>query len=279
MKINISNYEIFALDYLEGNLEAEEMAAMQNFLQAHPKIAIELEVLKEMAYLVPDESIVFVPKRKLLKTRRLGIIWSNQQVWVTLGSAAALVVLIFTAYLLCYSDTQEASSPVAQTPAEHIDTIKNTQKALEMATNTLNVTATEEQEKDNKSIKRQNIKNGLSDKEIKKSGIAKRPTHIIPLPKNKEDDKIDIAETAVPTSMKVAIAELPKKKFSLLSIAHNQVIKEQQLAIALHDSRKNNRFELDKVKQYLAKLPFEDLTVAHFIPSYFLDNQKGKNLF
>lgn len=43
--------------------------------------------------------------------------------------------------------------------------------------------------------------------------------------------------------------------------------------------KKTNRFELDKVKQYLAKLPFEDLTVAHFIPSYFLDNQKGKNIF
>jgi hypothetical protein len=281
MKINISNYEIFALDYLEGNLEIEDVAAMQSFLQAHPKIANELEALKEMVCLVPDESIVFVPKRRLLKPARLAIVWSNQQIWVTLGSAAALVVLIFVAYIFYCSDAKEVTSPVAQVPVEQIDTIK-TQNASEIATKTLNVLTMQEQNDNNKSVKRQNVQNGSSyDKKIKKSAIAILPnnTMTMSLLENKEYEKIDMTETIVSTPIKMTIAELPKRELSSLSIAYNQVIHERQQAIALHDSRKNNRFELDKVKQYLAKLPFEDLTVAHFIPSYFLNNQKGKNLF
>ena len=43
MLINKSNYELFALDYIEGNLDTRERKAMLAFLQAHPDLETEIE--------------------------------------------------------------------------------------------------------------------------------------------------------------------------------------------------------------------------------------------
>ncbi|HEY0608478.1 MAG TPA: hypothetical protein VGD35_02455 [Chitinophaga sp.] len=62
--INISNYEEFLLSYIDGELNNEEQAAMEAFLQQHPQQAKELEVLKA-AVLQPDKSIVFGKREEL----------------------------------------------------------------------------------------------------------------------------------------------------------------------------------------------------------------------
>lgn len=41
MKITIENYEAFLLDYIEGNLNAEQQQQLQNFLLAHPELDID----------------------------------------------------------------------------------------------------------------------------------------------------------------------------------------------------------------------------------------------
>lgn len=48
-KINSENYEAFYLDFLEGNLSAEEAALFSDFLNAHPELKLE------------DEALVYVP--------------------------------------------------------------------------------------------------------------------------------------------------------------------------------------------------------------------------
>ena len=42
-KINLNNYEAFFLDYAEGNLPAEQVAMLEDFLNTHPHLRKELE--------------------------------------------------------------------------------------------------------------------------------------------------------------------------------------------------------------------------------------------
>ncbi|WP_298739492.1 hypothetical protein [uncultured Chitinophaga sp.] len=56
--INISNYEAFLLSYIDGELNGEERAAVDAFLQQHPELAKELELLKATV-LQPDRAVVF----------------------------------------------------------------------------------------------------------------------------------------------------------------------------------------------------------------------------
>lgn len=44
MSINTSNYEAFILDYLEGQLTADQKAALFSFLDAHPELAAEFDI-------------------------------------------------------------------------------------------------------------------------------------------------------------------------------------------------------------------------------------------
>lgn len=41
-KINLSNYEAFYLDFLEGNLGADDTVLLQNFLESHPNLRVEM---------------------------------------------------------------------------------------------------------------------------------------------------------------------------------------------------------------------------------------------
>jgi anti-sigma factor RsiW len=65
--INISNYEEFLLSYIDGELNNEERAAVEAFLQQHPAQAKELEVLKA-AVLQPDETVGFGSREALYRS-------------------------------------------------------------------------------------------------------------------------------------------------------------------------------------------------------------------
>jgi len=47
MNINIDNYELFVMDYLEENLDAVETQEMETFLLLHPDIAMEIDDLDD----------------------------------------------------------------------------------------------------------------------------------------------------------------------------------------------------------------------------------------
>lgn len=57
--INIENYERYALDYIEGTLNAEDNAAFEAFLLLHPEVAEELELLGDDTILRPREGVSF----------------------------------------------------------------------------------------------------------------------------------------------------------------------------------------------------------------------------
>jgi hypothetical protein len=65
MNINQHNYEEFFLLYVDGELSATDKLAVEQFVQANPGLAVELEMLQQV--LLTDESIVFGDKNSLLR--------------------------------------------------------------------------------------------------------------------------------------------------------------------------------------------------------------------
>jgi hypothetical protein len=66
-KINISNYDQYALDYLEGSLDPALLAAFEQFLDAHPDIRIELIEMGSIEPLVADPSQSYASASELKK--------------------------------------------------------------------------------------------------------------------------------------------------------------------------------------------------------------------
>lgn len=69
-KINRENYEIFFLDYSEGNLSKEDALLLFQFLDEHPDLKVEFKlfVSENIEPLKPDEDIVFEGVASLKKT-------------------------------------------------------------------------------------------------------------------------------------------------------------------------------------------------------------------
>ncbi len=64
--ITITNYEEFIIDYIDGNLCAEETADLLLFVEQHPAIKAEFELL-DSTPIAPPETIVYTNKNKLKK--------------------------------------------------------------------------------------------------------------------------------------------------------------------------------------------------------------------
>ncbi len=67
MMITKENYEIYFLDYLEGNLRVDLVDEFIEFLQQYPELKEELETFQ--MHQVPDASIEFPAKEALFKSR------------------------------------------------------------------------------------------------------------------------------------------------------------------------------------------------------------------
>lgn len=65
-KIDIHNYEEFVLDYLENNLSPEDRDAFIMFINEHPEIKEEIELVEELEF--ATESVIFESKGQLKKT-------------------------------------------------------------------------------------------------------------------------------------------------------------------------------------------------------------------
>lgn len=62
-KISLFNYEVFYLDYLEGNLNAEDTALLMDFLEKHPECLVDDSILDSQL----DEEVLNYGQKHLLK--------------------------------------------------------------------------------------------------------------------------------------------------------------------------------------------------------------------
>lgn len=70
--INPHNYETFFLLYADGELSATEKLAVEQFVQANPDLAVELDLLLQLRLPV-DDALVFTGKNSLLRSETRGI--------------------------------------------------------------------------------------------------------------------------------------------------------------------------------------------------------------
>lgn len=63
MSINLNNYEVYLIDYLDGNLSVEVEKELMLFLEKHPDIKSEFENFEEIT--ISDEDFVFGDKESL----------------------------------------------------------------------------------------------------------------------------------------------------------------------------------------------------------------------
>jgi len=65
-EVNRNNYEVFFMDYLDGNLSSSQEVILQSFLEKNPELKKELKNFEQLT--IPDESIHFEEKKLLKKS-------------------------------------------------------------------------------------------------------------------------------------------------------------------------------------------------------------------
>lgn len=76
--INQQNYEEFFLLYADGELNAQDRFAVEQFAQANPDLAVELDLLLQMR-LPQDEHLVFADKSSLFRSEAAAINLQNYE--------------------------------------------------------------------------------------------------------------------------------------------------------------------------------------------------------
>ena len=90
MKVTMDNYEEYLLRQVDGELDAEERAALDAFLEAHPACREELAWL-EKTRLLPEEPLPYPAKAALY--RREGTLPLLRRGWLRYAAAAVLLLL------------------------------------------------------------------------------------------------------------------------------------------------------------------------------------------
>lgn len=89
MKLDRNNYEEFFLLYVDNELTAEQRRSVEQFVQEHPDLAMELDILQQTV-LPADNSVVFTGKDSLLKN----------------GSGSLINMSNYEEYLISYIDNE-----------------------------------------------------------------------------------------------------------------------------------------------------------------------------
>lgn len=114
MTITTKNYEFYALDYLEGNLDATTQEAMDNFLQKHPELQAEMDEMQAII-LEAEDDIVFEKKDSLRKE----IVLNSGKprvlpLWFRYAAAAAVI------FALIYGTVRMSKQYNDSTPMEMV---------------------------------------------------------------------------------------------------------------------------------------------------------------
>ncbi len=113
MQINRHTYEEYFLLYTDEELNAEERAAVEKFVEEHPELKEELEILGQSVF-IPDENIVFGNKEVLYKEEkdRAAVVFFG---WRKIAAAAAVLLFLSGGWLYLNKKTPAAGHEIVKT--------------------------------------------------------------------------------------------------------------------------------------------------------------------
>ncbi|MEN0045595.1 MAG: hypothetical protein AAF806_00915 [Bacteroidota bacterium] len=284
MLINKSNYELFALDYIEGNLELRERKAMKAFLQAHPDLEAEIESMQAAMFTFEaDEHIVYESKASLLKEEKgAAVIFMQPRNWYKMAAAAAVAILLIgfgVGYFAGSISSDEGGMMVETTPVieEKVQPTTPTIEEQKVEERIANVRDSKPilPKSSTPKVKVKNDNKSLILQEPNDSKLATLESENIEPTKVKEieiqpviEELEEVERTAV-----IAITPLPKVEINIIinsiqSVPESSVITDHNAIVSLTaDGRFSNK--LSKIRGFIGKLPFEDATLDAFVPTYF----------
>lgn len=102
MKINIDNYELYFLRYIEGRLSEEERKEVETFLIQHPDLKEIMDMYDPSFTLVKDEELVFDDKDSLMHPKSSFVM----PLWMRYASVAAVALFVVSAGLVWMQQQQ-----------------------------------------------------------------------------------------------------------------------------------------------------------------------------
>ena len=102
MKINIDNYELYFLRYIEGRLSDEERREVETFLIQHPDLKEIMDMYDPSFTLVKDEELVFDEKDSLMHPKSSFVM----PLWMRYASVAAVALFVVSAGLVWMQQQQ-----------------------------------------------------------------------------------------------------------------------------------------------------------------------------
>ena len=102
MKINIDNYELYFLRYIEGRLSEEERKEVETFLIQHPDLKEIMDMYDPSFTLVKDEELVFDEKDSLMHPKSSFVM----PLWMRYASVAAVALFVVSAGLVWMQQQQ-----------------------------------------------------------------------------------------------------------------------------------------------------------------------------
>ena len=89
-KIDINNYELYFLRYIEDRLSAKERAEVEAFLAEHPELQEVMDLYDPAFTLTKDDDLVFADKDLLTHAKPVKVL----PMWVKYSSVAAVALLL-----------------------------------------------------------------------------------------------------------------------------------------------------------------------------------------
>ena len=174
MHINRQSYEEFFLLYADGELNENEMKAVEEFISLNPDLAGEFNLIRQTV-MIPDDSIIFENKELLFKDEEeeRKVIYMR---WFRIAAAAAVLIVFSVVGWVFFSNSNINKVPVAiikqpeakkpevadALPSKEIKEENDRQKTESNTPGNTPVAGTEKSEKIkqvNKSTQKENIEN------------------------------------------------------------------------------------------------------------------------
>lgn len=284
MLINKSNYELFALDYIEGNLEGANLQAMKAFLRSNPTIAAEVEALQaDFVELTPNQTVVYDNKAALLRKDTAIYVPFYRRRVTQIAAAAAVVFLLIgfgAGYFMANQQVGQSGVVVQYVPIEPeqelttdnqlATTDSEVESDVEQAKSTVPITVESERKttivpptivEEEEAIATNEVS---EEEEMKETAINASTSEVVEMDEKKA--KLETIVTApIPNIPKPPMTTLPTTQEDTIDL----MVDVERLA--MNDNQQSLLDRVGRVRKFMGKLPFEEATLKAFVPSYFVN--------